>query len=117
MNQAWVITADMGYGHQRAADPFRDIARERIITANSDEVISEKERKSWRKFQEGYEGLSRLSEIPIAGKFLWKTYDRFQRIAERYPFRDLSEPSISTLYLDRLVRRGLGNSVVEHCKK
>jgi hypothetical protein len=32
-NQAWVITVDMGYGHQRAAYPLKDIAYERIITA------------------------------------------------------------------------------------
>lgn len=117
MNQAWVVTVDMGYGHQRAADPFRDIARERIITANTDQVVTEKERKAWRQFQEGYEGLSRLSEIPVIGKTLWKTYDRFQRIADRYPFRDLSEPNIGTLYLDRLIRRGLGGSIVDHCRK
>jgi hypothetical protein len=107
----------MGYGHQRAADPFRDIARERIITANTDEVVSKRERKDWRRFQEGYESLSRLSEIPLVGRSLWNAYDHFQRIADRYPFRDLSKPSIGTLYLDRLIRRGVGRGIVEHCRK
>jgi len=116
MNQAWVVTVDMGYGHQRAADPFRDIAREGIITANTDKVSSDKERKHWRRIRGGYEGLSRLSEIPIIGKPLWKSYDHFQQIAERYPARDLSEPSIGTLYLDRLIRHGLGSSIAAHCR-
>ena len=35
MDQAWVVAVDMGYGHQRAAYPFRDIAYEGIITANT----------------------------------------------------------------------------------
>ncbi len=35
MVQAWVVAVDMGYGHQRAAYPFRDIAYEGIITANT----------------------------------------------------------------------------------
>ncbi len=117
MDQAWVVTVDMGYGHQRAADPFRDIARERIITANTDEVVSEVERREWRRFQEGYEGMSRLSDIPVVGKSLWRLYDRFQRIADRYPFRDLSDANVGTLYLDRLLQRGLGGSIVEHCRK
>ena len=38
--KAWVISVDMGYGHQRAAYPLRDIAFERIITANSDRPLS-----------------------------------------------------------------------------
>jgi hypothetical protein len=116
MAQAWIVTVDMGYGHQRAADPFRSIARERIITANTDPLIRQEERREWRRFQECYEGVSRLSDIPVIGKTLWKTYDRFQRIADRYPFRDLSEPNLPTLYLDRLIRRGLGGSIVDHVR-
>jgi hypothetical protein len=116
MKQAWVVNVDMGYGHQRAADCFRDVARERIITANTDDVIHPDERKQWHKFQEGYEGLSRISDVPLIGKQLWQLYDRFQRIADRYPFRDLSEPNIGTRYLDRLIERGLGKSIVDHCK-
>lgn len=117
MNQAWVVTVDMGYGHQRAADPFREIARERIITANTDPVIDPMEQRDWRRFQHGYEAVSRLSEIPVVGKGLWRFYDQFQRIAARYPFRDLSAPNLGTLYLDRLLTRGLGRSIVEHCRK
>lgn len=117
MNQAWVVTVDMGYGHQRAADPFRALARDRIITANSDAVVAESERREWRRFRDAYEGLSRISEIPVVGRSLWKVYDRFQRIAARYPFRDLSKPNVGTLYLDRLLSSGLGRSIVEHCRR
>jgi hypothetical protein len=114
--QAWVVTVDMGYGHQRAADPFRDIARDHIITANTDVVVSERERKDWRRFQHAYETLSRLSEIPLVGRGVWNFYDRFQRIADRYPWRDLSKPSTGTLYLDHIVRHGVGRGIAEHCR-
>ena len=115
--EAWVVTVDMGYGHQRAADPFRDIARERIITANTDPLVIGNERRDWARFQGAYEGLSRMSEIPVIGKSLWKFYDQFQRIADRYPFRDLSKPNFGTNHLDRLIRGGLSGHIVEHCRK
>ncbi len=115
-NQAWVVSVDMGYGHHRAADAFRDIARERIITANTDEVVGEKERRIWRQFQNAYEGVSRISDLPVIGRPIWKAYDYFQRISDRYPYRDLSKPNLGTYYLDRLVGLGLGASIVKHCR-
>jgi hypothetical protein len=51
MDQAWVVAVDMGYGHQRAAYPFRDIACERVITANTDASVSAEERTLWLRFQ------------------------------------------------------------------
>ena len=57
MDQAWVVAVDMGYGHQRAAYPFRDIAYEGIITGVTDfgifvEIIETK-----------CEGMLRLSDM------------------------------------------------------
>ena len=37
--KAWVIAVDMGYGHQRAAYPLKDMAYGDIINANSDKMI------------------------------------------------------------------------------
>ena len=69
--KAWVISVDMGYGHQRAAYPLKDIAFERIITANSDKTVTPKERKSWNRFRTLYEGIARLRSLPLIGEFLW----------------------------------------------
>ena len=68
--QAWVISVDMGYGHQRAAYPLKDIAYERIITANSDKIISEKEKGLWQRTKGFYESISRLKTIPVIGASL-----------------------------------------------
>src|SRR5512145_1685032 len=104
MNQAWVIAVDMGYGHQRAAYPFRDIACERIITANSDKIVTAEEKRLWEKLQGFYEGVSRFSRVPVIGPPLWRAYDRLQAISPHYPFRDLSKPTLGSMRLHKLIR-------------
>jgi plasmid stabilization system protein ParE len=117
VNQAWVVAVDMGYGHQRAAHPFRDIAFERIFTANTDDQVAPEERRLWEKLQGFYEGVSRAHNIPLVGPWLWRAYDRLQAIHPHYPFRDLSKPSIGSSRLQRLIRRGFGRGVTEHTRK
>jgi hypothetical protein len=111
-NEAWIVSVDMGYGHQRAAYPFRDIAFRSIITANTDPCVSTKERALWAKVQAFYEGISRAQRIPIIGPWIWRAYDRLQAISPYYPFRDLSKPSLGSACLQSLIRRGFGASVV-----
>ena len=96
--KAWVVTVDMGYGHQRAAYPLKDIAFERVITANSDKLISERERKAWSLMKSFYDLISRINSIPFIGKFIFGLYDKLQGIAAMYPFRDLSAVSFPVLY-------------------
>lgn len=113
----WVISVDMGYGHQRAAYPLKDIAYERIITANSDKIISEKERNIWERTRTFYETISRLKNIPIIGSILFNIYDQVQKISPFFPFRDLSKPNFSTLRLKRIIDNGFGKSLVEYTSK
>ena len=47
--KAWVVTVDMGYGHQRASYPLKDIAYDRIVTANSDKLVTKEEKKKMEK--------------------------------------------------------------------
>ena len=117
MDQAWVVAVDMGYGHQRAAYPFRDIAYEGIITANTGAMVDAAERKRWMTLQRLYEGVSRVNKVPVVGPWLWRTYDRLQAISPHYPFRDLSKPSLGSMRLDRLMFKGFGSGVVEHTRK
>ena len=117
MDQAWVVAVDMGYGHQRAAYPFRDIAYEGIITANTGAMVNPAERKPWVTLQGLYEGVSRVNKLPVIGPWLWRTYDRFQAISPHYPFSDLSRPSIGSMRLDRLMTRGFGSSVIEYTRR
>ena len=117
MDQAWVVAVDMGYGHQRAAYPFRDIANEGIITANTGAMVDPGERKRWVTLQHLYEGVSRVNQVPVIGPWLWRAYDRLQAIHLYYPFRDLSKPSLGSMRLGRLLRNGFASSVVDHTRK
>ena len=114
--KAWIISVDMGYGHQRAAYPLKDIAYERIITANSDKIITPKEQKRWARAKWFYEGISRFSGFPLIGRFFFEIYNIFQRIPTLYPFRDLSLPNYATIYVNALVKNNLGKSVTDHVK-
>lgn len=116
MNKAWVITANMGYGHLRAAHPLKDIAYKRIITANSDKLTTESEARTWRRFRIIYEGVSRINKVPIVGGLLWNMYDKLQTISPIYPFRDLSKPNYATIYLDRLINKGFLSGLIDYLK-
>ena len=110
----WVITTNMGYGHQRASYPLRHLANQRILTANNDEMISEEEKRVWRRLQNSYELISRFSSLPIFGKTLFQLYDFFQTIKPLYPFRDLSIPNFGVKYMKRLIRKNLCKSLITH---
>lgn len=111
---AWVVGVDMGYGHQRTAYPFRDIAYEGIITANGGTMVDPAERRRWTALQRIYEGVSRVNNVPLIGPWLWRTYGRLQAISPHYPFRELSKPTFGSIRLDRLMRQRFGRSVVEY---
>ena len=51
-NKAWVVTVDMGYGHQRAAYPLHSIAYGKIITANNYPGIPDKDKFIWENSKE-----------------------------------------------------------------
>ncbi len=116
--KAWIVSVDMGYGHQRAAYPLRHLAHERILTANSDNIISPKERKQWDHLRAVYEFLSKAKDIPVIGQFIFNMYDNFQSIRPFFPFRDLSKPNYAALYFRRLVlKKGICKSLIEYVKK
>jgi hypothetical protein len=115
--KAWVVSADMGYGHQRAAYPLKDIAYDRIVNANSDKVLSEKEKKVWNKARAYYEFVSNVNDIPYIGPLIFKIYYYFQDITPFYPLRDESKPSASVKYLHRKIRKGFCKSLINHLKE
>ena len=116
--RAWVVAADMGYGHQRTAYPLRDIAfGDKVICANSYAGIPEKDRKSWQQSRSWYEFISRFKRIPILGDFIFSFMDRFQRIMDYYPKRDLSEPSLMLRQNFYFIKKGWGKDLIERFRK
>ena len=104
---AWIVTADMGYGHQRAVYPLRHLAEGKIITVGSDASIPESERRLWRRMTGAYEFLSRSKGIPVIGPRLFSLLDSMLKIPSFYPLRDLSASSFQANLLESLVDKGL----------
>lgn len=93
--KAWVVSVDMGYGHQRAAFPLKGLAYGgKIINASNYPGMPREDRKIWRESKKFYEFMSRLKRVPFVGKTAFDIYDKFQEIPPFYPKRDLSEPSL-----------------------
>ena len=95
--KAWVVTVDMGYGHQRASYPLKYLAYQEIIDANIYQGIPDKDRKNWQEQRRFYEAVSRFKSVPVVGDLAFKLFDQFQSIPEFYPKRDLSKPSIQVI--------------------
>ncbi len=113
----YLVAADMGYGHQRAAYPLMDISGGEIITINDYEGIDLWEKKYWIKSLRSYEKISRLKKIPLLGYFIFLMLDAFQRIYPLYPHRDLSSPSVQQKYFFQFVKRGLGKNLINKLNK
>ena len=78
--RAWVVTADMGLGHQRAAWPLRDMAEDGIMTLGRQSNTDPAEHKQWERLRRSYEVLSRTKNWPIIGNATFGMLDRLQNI-------------------------------------
>lgn len=111
--QAWVVSADMGYGHQRAVYPLRDFAFEGLITVGSMQDISPSEKKLWKRMLGVYEFFSRVNSIPLIGKPLFGLLDTLLFIPSYYPMRNLSRPNFQLRRLVAGIKGGLCSGMIE----
>ncbi len=114
--RAWVVTADMGFGHQRAAHPLEYLAAGGVLTAGAPEATDPDESRFWRRLTASYEFLSRTKRLPLFGGALFGALDAMLRIPPFYPLRDLSHPSPNNYIVDHLIRQGLGRSLIDKMK-
>jgi hypothetical protein len=115
--KVWVVAADMGYGHQRAAYPLKDIAYDGIINANSDKMISPQEKKIWNSSRSFYEWISRRSDISPTGKFLFDLFDKLQKIDPYYPRAPNTKPGYAVKYLEKRIKKGLCRGLIKYIEK
>jgi len=124
--KAYIITVDMGYGHQRATYPLKDIATVpdsidledyKIINCNNYPGIPKKDEKKWISGQNWYERISRMKHLPFLGNYIFGVMDYFQRILEFYPARDLSKPTIQLKTEYAKIKKGLGRDLIEKLNK
>lgn len=110
-DSAWVIAANMGLGHLRAAYPLERSAMEKIFLFGEDLVSSAYEKRQWQFFRNSYEFLSRTRNLAILGPYLFSVLEKLQNISPYYPFRDQSRPSLQVKALYSLVKKGLGSGM------
>lgn len=124
--KAYVLTVDMGYGHQRAVYPLTDIAATpvgwdsahgNIITANKYPGIPKADKARWEGGRGIYERISRMKKLPIIGKYIFGAMDAMQRIQPFYPKRDLTKPSLQLQQLYGMVEKGWGKHLIDLLNK
>ena len=112
--RAWLVTVDMGYGHQRAAYPLARIAQGGVINANHYPGMPDSDRQVFADLERFYNTVSRFKRVPLLGPLAFRIYDRFQAIPPFDPHRDLSRPTLQVLGATRLIRRrNWGRSLIE----
>jgi len=111
--RAWVVTADMGLGHQRAAWPLRDMAEGGVMTLSRESNADPVEHKQWERLRRSYEFLSRTKSWPIVGNTIFGLLDRLQNIPAFYPIRDMSNPSFQVTWLKGLIAKGMCRGMLE----
>jgi len=113
----YLVSVDMGYGHQRAAYPFLNDAKGGIITANNYKGASDEEIKIWRNDRIGYELVSKFKKIPVIGTTIFSIMDYFQKIEPFYPKRDLSKNTKQQkMYLNK-IKKGMGKNLIDELNK
>jgi hypothetical protein len=113
----YLVSVDMGYGHQRAAYPLIEAAEGGLITANNYEGASTKEKKIWHKDRVNYETISQFKKVPFLGNLVFSAMDYFQKISSFYPRRDLSKNSFQQKHFFKKVKNGLGKNLIDELNK
>ncbi|MDD5098135.1 MAG: hypothetical protein PHD31_00190 [Candidatus Pacebacteria bacterium] len=115
---AWVVSINMGYGHQRTAYPLRFFAEgKEIISANDYSGIPESDKKIWENSRGFYEFVSRFKKVPLLGEFAFYLFDLTQKINEFYPKRNLSSSNFTQQRTYPLFNKGWGKDLIERCSK
>ena len=115
--KVWIVSVNMGYGHQRTAYPLRDLAfKGEIVNANSYQGIPEKDRKIWEGTRGFYEFISNFSRIPLIGETAFSVYDEFQKILGFYPKRNLSQPNFTLKQIYSSFKKDWGRDLIEKLK-
>ncbi|NCS72099.1 MAG: hypothetical protein GW775_02430 [Candidatus Magasanikbacteria bacterium] len=123
--EAYIVTVDMGYGHQRAVYPLKGIAatpvgwkeKNPIISANNYAGIPISDRTKWEGGRKLYETVSRMKGIPIIGNWIFGIMDYLQRIEPFYPKRDLSKPTAQLKQVYGMVKGGMGKHLIDTLNK
>ncbi len=116
-NKVFVVAVNMGYGHQRTAEPLRAFSfKKEIINANNYKGIPENDRKIWESGRTFYEFISRFKRTPLIGKFVFSFFDKLQSIPAYYPKRNMSKHNFVLKRIYSAIKKGWGKDFIERLK-
>jgi len=116
--KAWVITTDMGYGHQRTSYPLRNLAPDsKVISANNYEEIPTDDEDTWERGQKFYDFVSNFKSIPLIGDLIFGAFDVVQKILPFYPKRDLTKPNLVLKQYYSLISKGWGKDLIDRLEE
>ncbi|MDB4966612.1 MAG: hypothetical protein JWN44_2301 [Myxococcales bacterium] len=107
-----LVAVEMGYGHLRPAHALAERLGIEVLEADRPPLAGADEQRIWARVRRHYEGLTRLSQLPIIGRPLGPILGAITAIPPLYPARDLSSPTWPVRIVDRLAARGLGQGLV-----
>jgi hypothetical protein len=115
MNQkAWIVSVNMGYGHQRTAYALKDFAiKKQIINANDYKDIPNSDRVVWESSRKFYEFVSKFKKVPILGNIAFSLFDKTQKINEFYPKKDESRHSFNLRGTYSLFAKNWGKHLIK----
>ena len=110
----WLVSADMGYGHQRAISPLISLSQSgNIINANNSSEASVKELRLWKEMQGTYEFMSRAGNLPLIGNFITRLLNRLLYIPSYYPLKERSNATLQVKYLKSAIKNGLCDGLIK----
>ena len=115
---AWIVSINMGYGHQRTAYPLKSFAEgKEIVCANDYPGIPTSDKKIWASSRSFYEFISRFKKFPLLGELSFALFDMTQKINDFYTTKDLSVPSFTQRRTSPLFEKGWGKDLIEKLAK
>jgi hypothetical protein len=114
----WLVSADMGYGHQRAIYPLKTLsAYGEILNANVSPYSTPKEQRLWNELHGIYEFMSRAGSFLLIGGTISKMLDSLLYIPKFYPIKDRSNSTLKVKYLKLSIKRGLCKGIIEKIRR
>ncbi|MFA6252491.1 MAG: hypothetical protein WCX74_03765 [Candidatus Paceibacterota bacterium] len=114
MKKSFIVSIDMGYGHQRTAYALKSIAlRNKIINANNYTGMPESDKMFWDQSQSFYEFVSRFKKVPVLGSILFSIFDATQAVGDFYTDKNLTGASFTQRGIYPLFDKGWGSDFIK----
>lgn len=110
--QVLLTTAEMGYGHLRALYPFSEIQGYRLVILGQTDCSKSIEKKFWKFALKIYEVVSRVKSFPLLGWLAFRLMNNLLSIPPRNKDIKRYRKSFSFWLLERFIRMGLCNGLI-----